>query len=59
MNVEKEEGDEKRNRGEYEEEPTLDQKDGMDMRNREPGAWRRHRERNFDLSFATRRRANP
>jgi hypothetical protein len=39
MDEEKEERDEKGNRGEYEDEPTLGQKDGMDMRNREPGAW--------------------
>jgi hypothetical protein len=38
MDGEKEEVDGKGNRGEYEDEPTLGQKDGMDMRNREPGA---------------------
>jgi hypothetical protein len=38
MDEAKEEGDGKGNRGEYEDEPTLGQKDGMDMRNREPGA---------------------
>jgi hypothetical protein len=39
MDEKKEERDKKGNRGEYEDEPTLGQKDGMDMRNREPRAW--------------------
>jgi hypothetical protein len=34
----KEERDKKGNRGEYEDEPTLGQKDGMGMRNRDSGA---------------------
>jgi hypothetical protein len=39
MDEEKEERDEKGNRRGYADEPTLGQKDRMDMRNREPGAW--------------------
>jgi hypothetical protein len=61
MDEEREEKDERRNRGEYEDKPTLGHKDGMDMRNRKPGAWWRHRERNLNLGFgfAARRRVNP